>query len=91
MTSGDVARPDSRYNLAMSHSLDEVLQLAFELPEDDRRRLANSLMESVEPESQISELWKEEAERRIDELEAGTATTYSWEEVKSRLDARHSR
>ncbi len=80
-----------RYNHAMPHTFEEVRQLAFELPEDQRILLANALWESMEikecdaTDAEIEAAWGEEVERRVAEVEAGTAVTYSWEEVEADL------
>jgi len=73
----------------MSTSFEQFRQTAIELPEEERRQLAESLLSTLEPDSELDDLWKAEVERRIDQVDAGTATTYSWEEVKSRLHARY--
>jgi putative addiction module component (TIGR02574 family) len=69
----------------MSHSLEEVRQIALELPEDDRRQLANSLWESIESESEINEAWKIEVERRIDEIDSGAVELIPWETVRAEM------
>jgi putative addiction module component (TIGR02574 family) len=81
----------------MQRSLEEVRQLAYELPEDQRIQLANALWESVEvkendaSEAEIETAWDKEVERRVAEIKAGTAVTYSWEEVEESLRARLAR
>ena len=78
----------------MPHTYEEVRQLAHELPENQRIQLANSLWESVDfeesdaTETEIEAAWGEEVERRVAEIAAGTAVTYSWEEVEGPLLAR---
>jgi putative addiction module component (TIGR02574 family) len=42
-------------------------------------------------EAEVEASWKAEAERRVAEVEAGTATTASWEEVEAPLRPRHGR
>jgi putative addiction module component (TIGR02574 family) len=76
----------------MSRTLEEVRQIALELPEDDRRQLANSLWETLTPsdevtESEIDAAWGPEIARRVAEIKAGTAITYSLEEVEADLRA----
>jgi putative addiction module component (TIGR02574 family) len=39
------------------------------------------------PDAEVEELWSIEAERRWHEIEAGTAQTIPWEEVRTRLFA----
>jgi len=77
----------------MPRSLEEVRQIAYELPEDQRILLAESLLESVESseddatEAEIDAAWDPEIERRVAEIKAGTAVTYSLEEVEAELRA----
>ena len=42
----------------------------------------------VHTPAEIEASWKAKAERRVAEVEAGTAVTYSWEEVAAPLRAR---
>ena len=39
----------------MPHTLEEVRQIAFELPEQDRLQLANSLWETLTPGEELSD------------------------------------
>jgi len=77
----------------MPHSLEEVRQLAYELPEDQRILLANALWESVDvkesdaSEAEIDAAWDGEIARRVAEIKAGTAVTYSMQEVEAELRA----
>jgi putative addiction module component (TIGR02574 family) len=66
----------------MPHTLDEIRQIALKLPEEDRRRLANTLWESIESESESDEAWKVEVERRIDAIASGTVTWIPEETVQ---------
>jgi putative addiction module component (TIGR02574 family) len=75
----------------MTHTLDEVRQIAFELSEKDRIRLATSLWESVESDSEIDEEWKIEVERRIDELDSGSAQAIPEEAMRQEMQAMRSR
>jgi putative addiction module component (TIGR02574 family) len=79
----------------MPHTYEEVRQLAYELPEDQRILLANSLWESVDAEecseAEAEAAWKTEAERRVAEDEAGIGVDHSLEEVVEPLRARLAR
>jgi putative addiction module component (TIGR02574 family) len=80
----------SRYNLSMQHSLEQIRQLAHDLPEDQRLQLANSLLESVSDqdeatEAQLAAEWDEEIVRRVAEIKAGTAATCSLDDLTSDL------
>jgi putative addiction module component (TIGR02574 family) len=86
-----VTQLDSRYNSLMAHTYEEVRQIAQELPEDQRILLANSLWESVDideseaAEAEIDAAWDGEIARRVAEIKAGTAVTYSLDEVTAEL------
>lgn len=74
----------------MQHSLEQVRQLAHDLPEDQRLLLANSLLESVgdqagAAEAELAGAWDEEIARRVAEIKACTAATCSVEDLASDL------
>ena len=72
----------------MQHTYEEVQQFAFELPEDQRIQLANSLWESAEAdEAEIAAAWETEIAHRVVEVKAGTAVTCTLEEVEADLRA----
>lgn len=50
----------------------------------DRLRLANELVESVDPKV-IDQEWDAEIRRRIEKLQAGESTLSSWEEVDGKI------
>lgn len=78
----------------MQHSFEDVQQLAYALPEDQRIQLANSLYESlasVEPkqsEAELTAAWDVEIKRRLDEIDSGAVQMIPGEEVLARMDAR---
>jgi putative addiction module component (TIGR02574 family) len=75
----------------MPRSFEEVRQIACELPKDQRILLANSLWESVDSEesdateAEIAAAWDGEIERRVAEIKAGTALTYSLQDIEAEL------
>jgi putative addiction module component (TIGR02574 family) len=71
----------------MSPSAKKVLEEALHLTETERASVAGALIESLhpEPEAGVEEAWEEVIERRVRELEAGTAPTLPWSEVRARL------
>lgn len=71
----------------MSRSAQEVLEEALHLNESERASVAGALIESlhVEPQEGVDEAWEQVIERRVRELEAGTAETIPWSEVRARL------
>ena len=64
------------YNEEMSRTTDEIIADAMSLAPAERARLADSLLQSLNGPGQheIDESWAEEAERRIDEFDAGGVT-----------------
>ena len=76
----------------MAATAERVLQEALKLPEEDRADIATRLIASLDAEStegrpDVEEAWAAEIERRCEALDAGTATTRSWEEVRCRIEA----
>jgi putative addiction module component (TIGR02574 family) len=80
----------SRYNLPMNRSAAEILEDVRRLPPGEFEWLIGELLQAGDgsSEAEIEASWKAEAERRVAEVEAGTAVTYSWEEVEAPLRAR---
>ena len=85
--------PKPRYNLPMPHTYEEVRQFAQELPEDEQIQLANSLWERAvagedeASEAEIAAAWGAEIAQRVEQIKAGTAMTYSLQEVAADLRA----
>lgn len=71
----------------MSRTFTELWREAAELTEEERASLAGLLIESLEgePDADVEAAWTAEIERRVTELDAGTAKTIPWEEVRQRL------
>ena len=71
----------------MSLSRKKIFEDALHLDESERAALASLLIESpdLEVEEGVEAAWVAEIERRVAELDSGTATTVPWEEVKARL------
>lgn len=71
----------------MEKESNRIVEQALSLPADVRLRLVDALLESLNlpVEAEIDRLWAQEAERRVAELEAGTARTTPAEEVFEKL------
>jgi putative addiction module component (TIGR02574 family) len=69
---------------------DSVLSAAQQLPDTDRLRLIDALWDSVPPDSDVpfSDEWASEIERRVAELDAGTAQTVPWPGIRDEALAR---
>lgn len=74
----------------MVTSATDILKQALELKEEERAELASLLIESLdEPaEEGIEAAWAMEIERRMADLDSGSANTLSWNEVRERLHGR---
>ncbi len=74
----------------MAKDLKDLFRQAAELPERDRATLAGLLIDSLDPEAdaEVEAAWANEVARRVAELDAGTAETIPWEEVRKELFAR---
>jgi putative addiction module component (TIGR02574 family) len=78
----------------MAPNEEDLLNLALQLPKNERSNLAARLIESLDAplddipsdeRAAIDEAWRKEAERRLDELHAGRSKTYSWPEVRQMI------
>jgi putative addiction module component (TIGR02574 family) len=73
-------------------TLDKLRSEALRLPEDERAELAHSLVLSLDgPADENAEsAWDAEIERRLAEIDAGTAELVDREELRRRMRARMS-
>ena len=71
----------------MSTHVSELFAQASELSEKERATLAGLLIESLESEidPDVEEAWRVEIERRVAELDSGTAKTVPWETIRATL------
>lgn len=71
----------------MTTSARNVLEAALALPEEERRRVAEALLDSVpgESEQEIEMAWRDEVLRRIEEVRRGEVEPEPWSEVKQRI------
>ena len=71
----------------MGSEAKKILRDAMTLSEEDRRRLAEALLDSVPRDSdeEIAAAWRGEVLNRIDEVRRGEAVTESYSEVKAHL------
>jgi putative addiction module component (TIGR02574 family) len=71
----------------MSTHVTELFAKASILSEEERATLVGLLIESLESEADpnVEEAWCVEIERRLADLDAGTAKSVPWEIVKAKL------
>lgn len=73
----------------MTRNAERVLEEALQLSESERAEVAAKLISSLERDADddVDEAWTREIERRCAELDAGTAVTSDWDEVRRRIEA----
>lgn len=59
---------------------------ARNLPRDERARLAEALIASLEEEAEIEVAWQQEVRRRIQELDVGAVQAVPGDDVLNELD-----
>ena len=59
---------------------------ARNLPREERARLAEALLNSLEEESEIEQAWRTEIRRRADELDSGEVQGVPADEVFAEID-----
>ena len=76
----------------MTMPIQDIEAEALQLPPEERGRLIDRLMQSLEPEPEdtpenIAKAWDEEIARRIDEMDAGLTKSIPYEQVRAELRA----
>jgi putative addiction module component (TIGR02574 family) len=72
----------------MSPETSDLLKRALALPADERAALANTLLDTLESQTQsvtVQDAWDAEVARRIADLKAGKTVTVPWEELHREL------
>ena len=70
----------------------EIMDVVDSLPIDMKLEIIDHLLESISPRNKVVEdAWKEEVERRIDEVESGKVALIPGEEVFARMRKRYSK
>ncbi len=77
----------------MTGQASRVLEQALALPPEDRARVADELLSSLDPPDQrrIDALWALEAEDRLDAYERGEMEAFPAEQVLDELRKKHKR
>jgi putative addiction module component (TIGR02574 family) len=68
-------------------SVQELEAALLKLPNQERARLAEVLIDSLDEENEIAQAWTDEAERRLEELRSGKVQGVPAEEVFARIRA----
>jgi putative addiction module component (TIGR02574 family) len=67
----------------------ELIEMAEALPIDEKALLVDKLLDSMYPhQKEIDELWRLEAERRVEEVRSGKVTPIPGEQVFSEIEQR---
>lgn len=71
----------------MTRAARNILRDALSLDEGERAALASLLLESldVSAEENVEESWRDEVDRRVNQLSAGQVMTEPWDGVRTRL------
>lgn len=78
-------------------SFEKLREMALRLPRDERRELAEDLLESAEGEDEdedpavVEAAWADEIKHRVEEFDAGTAESSPMADVFDRVRARLKR
>ncbi len=59
---------------------------ARRLPSDERARLVEALLQSLEDEAEIASAWRAEIRRRMEDLDSGTVKTVPADQVFAEVD-----
>ncbi|MCA9684468.1 MAG: addiction module protein [Myxococcales bacterium] len=68
----------------MTDAARTILDQALSLTDDERLRLAEALFDSLpaDAQEQIDRAWREEVQRRMNEVRRGEVELESWDEVR---------
>lgn len=82
-----------RYNFDMPMTAHDILEAANRLSRADRSWLAHELLHPPgdgSTDAEIDAAWRDEVERRIDQIESGSEEAVPWETVQRELDSMRS-
>jgi hypothetical protein len=75
------------YNAVVTSTAKRILEVALALPEDDRRMLAEAILDSVPASEGFERTWVGEARRRAEEVERGEGELLDLERASNDLRA----
>jgi len=70
----------------MAKRREEIEADALNLPRDERARLAEALITSLDEDAEVEHAWAEEVARRLADIRAGTVPLIPAEDVYADLD-----
>jgi putative addiction module component (TIGR02574 family) len=73
-------------------SAEKLLDQVLALPANDRARLAQALLRSLDDgeDEDAADAWREELQRRLDDLDLGRVTPLSLDELKQQMAERRA-
>ncbi|MEK6562012.1 MAG: addiction module protein, partial [Candidatus Binatota bacterium] len=77
---------DMMYKVIMAKLAENIIKAAVKLPQKDRVRVVEQLLNTLEPEAEqdVDAAWAAEIERRSREIKEGTVRLLPWKTVRSR-------
>ncbi len=76
----------------MTTKTDELMSMVESLPIEIKTKLIEKILNSLHPtQKEIDELWAEEAERRLKDIETGKVKTIPAEEVFGDIQRRYNK
>ncbi len=76
---------EASYTVTVTSAAKKILEDALSLPEEDRRRLGEAILDSVRDSSEVQGAWRDEVMRRIEEVRGGDVKPEPWSEVKKQI------
>jgi putative addiction module component (TIGR02574 family) len=72
----------------MSKSIQAIESAALSLPPEERARLAERLLASLEADPEVGAVWAAEVRRRVEAWGAGEIDEVPWDEARRQIEAR---
>lgn len=69
----------------MSQTTQALESAALLLPREERARLAERLLASLDVDPEVEDVWAAEVEKRLADWEAGLVEEFTWEEARERI------
>lgn len=81
------------YNGSVSSTAQQIFEQALSLPDDERRDVAERLLDTVvrQTSEEIAKAWDDEAVRRVEAAERGEVQAIDGEEAIALLEAKYGR
>jgi putative addiction module component (TIGR02574 family) len=73
----------------MAPAVEDILNAALKLDDQEKTALVASLLESLDPQmdADVESAWQTEIQKRIHEIEAGSVSLVSWAKVREMFDS----